>query len=849
MEHLGGFHSLDYNADASFRSSLAVNGSIGWSSVAAHGTSSDRGRAGVDFLVQFPHIDWDGLRGIYGWAAHQWQAWARGEIVVQPGKAQTLILQTPQILEFWVDDDHYFGGDFYSYQRAPLVLRLEPGHHRIDVRLVRDVRAMGGVEQPSVQVSLTMTGTWPGLHPVLRPQTGALISDVIDSTRGSVLASPWASVVLRNDDDEDIYVYAVEATHNACLAELACDEDEIRLVPGQSRPVPIRISCVRLDWRIRLDFKYRRWHVHGLSLTVIADPVHRGPGEAHKVTYLHPGGIVSYAILRPPSQKAINNVGPNVSLPVLLGLHGAGVEAEWDEFRLALEPLPDLHAWVLLATGVTPWSGDDWHAWGFPDVEAAIAMIPDWIENNEWRGPGVDIDRWLVAGHSNGGQGAWYTLLHRPDKVIAVAILSGYSSIQNYVPYSFWQPADPGRTAVIHSALGSYRHELLLSNAKGIPAFQQHGSADDNVPPYHARIQSQLIREAGANSTFVEMEGKPHYWEGVFTTDELQAFYQHHIAVSNAGTAAPELQDFAITVANPGDTGPKNGVQITQLTTPGQLGRLDVSFNPLTQGCVLRTTNIRMLLLPPYFRECSFVTLDNRNISLPDLQQAKNWTLIKHAGVWQVKGSTADNMPPASPRLGRQSGQMDSILRTQGTFQIVEHSPQTRPIALQISRNLCQYFSADTSLTSSYAAALNSTGNIISIAIGGSHFPPNLSTTDFPIHIIHHDNQIRIRNPFGIHEEYTTTTTTTTIAGQRQGGLAAIYLRPLPLGRLELVVWGIDAASLASVARLVPMMPGSGQPDFVVADSQKMLAMGLEGVLAMGFFDGTWEVARNSFLG
>ncbi len=42
--------------------------------------------------------------------------------------------------------------------------------------------------------------------------------------------------------------------------------------------------------------------------------------------------------------------------------------------------------------------------WGFADVETAIAGIPGWIENNSWKGPSVDIDKWLVSGHSNGGK-------------------------------------------------------------------------------------------------------------------------------------------------------------------------------------------------------------------------------------------------------------------------------------------------------------------------------------------------------------------------------------------------------------------------------------------------------------
>lgn len=82
--------------------------------------------------------------------------------------------------------------------------------------------------------------------------------------------------------------------------------------------------------------------------------------EPHKLTFLHPGGIVSYAILRPPSPEALREVSKSRALPILLNLHGAGLEADSQQVRHMLDTVPDLHAWVLFPTGVTPWSADDW---------------------------------------------------------------------------------------------------------------------------------------------------------------------------------------------------------------------------------------------------------------------------------------------------------------------------------------------------------------------------------------------------------------------------------------------------------------------------------------------------------
>lgn len=831
LEIYGGFRSLTYEEGATFRSSLAKNSTIYWTNYTAKLSEPSPFHSNVGLDISFPDIEWQTLRDTYGWAALQWQAWARGELFVR--SEEVLTLHIPQILEFWVDGVQYWGGDYFSFDRASVVLHLRPGRHRIDIRLVRDVRAIGGVGEPHVTTQLGLKKSPGNLQAVLH--SGVMMSDFIGDGKDAVLASPHASLTVRNDGEKDIQISAVESTPNACIAQLS---KEITLVPGQTRPVVFQISCSHnpQDWRLDFTIRYR---VSGMDqdgvLTFLHDHKIRRWEEPHKVTFMHPSGIVSYAMLRPPSKKA-SAATASKQLPILLALHGAGVEAELDEARNVLGPLPDLPAWVLFATGGTSWSGDDWHAWGFVDVEAAVAMISDWIKQVSWAGPRVDVDRWLVTGHSNGGQGTWYALTHRPDKVVAASPLSGYSSIQNYVPYTLWQNSDPLRTAIVQSALGSYRHESLLPNAKGIPVLQQHGGADDNVPPYHSRLMSQLILGAGADSQYVEMPGKPHYWDGVYTTDRLRKFYQEHLANEDDDDDQNEawtLRQFSLVTANPGDTGSKQGVKILQLTTPGQLGRMDVLFDPSTLQCVLRTTNIRGFSLPWYFENCATLSVDDQALpaSMPQRSSISR-TLIREAGIWLAAEEVISQIPPQLQRRGRQLGAMDAILRTEGTFSIVQHSPASLPIALQISRNLCQYFAADTDITADYDAALSSTGNIISVAIGGSI--PMGFHKDFPIQIT--ARQITVRNSRG----------STSYHSIDALGLAAIFLRPLPLGRLELVVWGSDEASLAVAARLVPMMTGSGQPDFVIAD-RTMLWKGLEGALALGFLDGDWNVSGNAF--
>ena len=80
-----------------------------------------------------------------------------------------------------------------------------------------------------------------------------------------------------------------------------------------------------------------------------------------------------------------------------------------------------------------------------------------------------------------------------------------------------------------------------------------------------------------------------------------------------------------------------------------------------------------------------------------------------------------------------------------------------------------------------------------------------------------------------------------------QEGIGAIFLRPLPDERLELLLWGYDIRGLNYIARLLPMLTGVGQPDFVIA-SKQCAWKGAAGVHAMGFFESLWEVSESSFI-
>ena len=842
LEALGGFHGLQSNDNEIFRSPLSINGTVSWQRIASKYTNTDASSF-VKLNVDFPEIDWASLRSVYGWAALQYQGWARGYLEVRGASPRRIVLFTDNILEIWVNEVHVFGGDFYAFRRAPLVVTLSPGRNMIDVRLVREVRSMGGAES-SVTVSLEAQLSTNTLHIL---EKTAVLPDLVDGK----LPSVSASVTVRNEGESWIELCGCDLTkvphyciiwpdRNLMKSQKAqgnfhtAANRRIQIAPGQSRPISFVIETGDSGPnRITKTFGFRtagtdstcEIREFGFELT------QRSIIEPHKMTFMHPSGAVSYAILTPPSDNSKRNIS-EAALPVLLNLHGAGLEADSQQVRHMLDTVPDLHAWTLFPTGMSPWSGDDWHTWGLADVRAAILAIPDWIEAMSWNGPGVLTDKWLVTGHSNGGQGTWHILTHQADHVVAAAAVSGYSSIQNYIPYSLWREAPPLLTAVLHQAMSSFRHELFTENMADTPMMIQHGSDDDNVPPYHSRLMNSLFDEIGANVHYVELPKKGHWFDGAMATKALQIFYHQHLsAVANAGQPP---KTFSAVFPTSGDMGSRWGIVVDQLETPDHLGRIDVTRRDTSWR--LSTTNVHRLHFEFASRGIeapSNIVLDGSEVTWIDKSDSSQATSFVQSEDGSWKAEVAKKWKTLQQRFGRQRGALDSIMRTVGSFKVLMCSADTFEIADQISRNLFQYYYADSIITNCSSQDVNQAGNVITLAIGKDLPAGELET--FPVNIL----------PTGIELRRSDYSRVKVIP--MEAGLGAVFLRPLGNEKLELVVWGADESGLRQAARLVPTLTGVGQADFIILN-RRAAWQGHAGAIAMGFFDFEWRISKGSFV-
>lgn len=778
----------------------------------------------IGWTVNHDDVNWKFLQSVYGWSGLQYSTWLRGDLVNLRSEPQLVSIHLAGVLELRINNHSYFGGDFYGTHKAPLVLELPVGKSIIDVRLTRDVRAMGGTSNPSINADLTM-----------RAETRQVrfMKDtlVIPEMYNGLLSSIHFGVTLQNSLASSISVTSCNSSIESGDLELV-DNGGVKLTSGQARPLTLRMKSVaRLDSTSRMTAELRLCYtesalnasvVHNLTLTFHLTAA--GANGLHRFTFLHPSGVVSYALIRPPDVVARYDD----RTPVLLALHGAGVDVDGEMMRHSLDGVKNLPALTVFPTGMNTWSADDWHTWAMADVFAAVEALSVWQTNVAWSGPPIDTERLLVTGHSNGGQGTWYLASHRPDRIMAAAPLSGYTSIENYVPYSWWHVAEQNR--ILDVARLDFRNELFVSNLRGIPVLQQHGAEDNNVPIYHSRLMRTYQVNLGFDPIYVEVPGHGHWWDGVLTTDDLQKFYRSQFTRYRGARPVPSR--FEYVVADSANFGSMYGLHVDQLYSHDQLGHLEVTVGKQeTDVWHIATVNVHRFHVdtrnsPAQTPRCLYIDYGNECLLVANvtLARARNGTWTQAASAW----------PNLATRYGRQRGALDAIMNTFGPLTVFACAEVNRQLALQISRNMLQYFGADCEILEDqeYRPELVRGGNVV-VLIRGSQVPPSLLSS-FPITV--QNDVLRLEAKDGFTRKI-----------EAAAGMGAAFLRPLPGERLELVIWGYDDDGLSRAARLIPTITGAGQPDFVIlrADSGWK---GSGGAVALGFFDHDWQISRSSQL-
>lgn len=178
-----------------------------------------------------------------------------------------------------------------------------------------------------------------------------------------------------------------------------------------------------------------------------------------------------------------------------------------------------------------------------------------------------------------------------------------------------------------------------MDNLAGIPILQQHGGKDHNVPTYHSRRLKQLITESDWTSQYAELDGKGHWFDGIMTTQPLRKFYRN---ISEGAAADPELpENFSVIIPNSGDMGSRGGILVDQLTSPDQLGKINVVRSRSLSKWTLLTSNIHRLHFVQTVHSGKLpdlLEIDDSSLNVRSFMKLPNafWLIRSSDGAWTV---------------------------------------------------------------------------------------------------------------------------------------------------------------------------------------------------------------------
>ncbi|RXK38309.1 hypothetical protein M231_04482 [Tremella mesenterica] len=792
------FARLPYDFHQTWPSEMGVGGRVGWTEF----QSDSQGWV----AVKYPHIEWKQLRADHGWAALQFQSFLRTSLsipslnncsetpllidLIQGTEFALIDIQEPTTPTVWYAGDVYdFGGtsagrrgkgdeELSHFARS---LAVKPGQYTLLVRAMYEIRMFGDPHNSPPVIRLRVrVKVDDGKVELGKGQN--IMPDLVD---GWFMGS-WMSIPLRIPEGcDDVSVIATDtATH-----QIGLEMSRIVTVrSGQTRPVSIKIYqhgpieksllALKLIFILKSEGPDRTESMSiPLKHHTLTQP---GPFKmTHAISDGHMPALVSYAMVVPPPFINPTTLQPP---PVILALHGAGVEASSPSWTKAMPRRQD--TWAILPTGKTEW-GEDWHGGSMTDSWSARDSLQENLTKI-----GVKVsDQTILLGHSNGGQGAWHLAARYPDRVIGVIPAAGYLKIQDYVPYLHLTSnhyADPALMGILMSALTPYNNDLYASNLSNIPILAIHGSQDDNVPPRHSREHVALISawEGKNDIKLLEVPGRGHWWNEIFALPEVGQFLD---------TLRPRKADeerkegFTLTTANPDETGSRAGIRIVELQTPGRLARLDVNARQWRNGSRipeldLRSTNVKRIEI----------------------------TSGRGAGVFvKSKQTWEEEMSPYQPRA---YGPMIRLLASTAPIAfVIGRDVQHLNIAKRLAHDLYVYQRQDSEILSDGDALLRIAqdellGSIVSIGR-----PEDNRLTDYLL------KQCKIPLAFPTKSVMTLNDELVYEAG---AGIITLHPHPTHRRALACIIAGNDALGLELAARLFPIRTGVPIPDWVIIGRQ-----------------------------
>ncbi|CEH16659.1 hypothetical protein CBOM_06587 [Ceraceosorus bombacis] len=908
-----------------------LNGSVPLQTFTAEPENNHKAKGGRairhKLALHHPNVDWTGPRTTTGWSSQQWEslAWTDLNLTAQEGVSHVLLaINVDKGAEFALlpaDSDsavplRWHNGDLYSYNEAPTplrrmsaeeaagvplphLIRVAPGSYKLLVRVLYEIRLLGdpdssqptGVPNVEVGIHIELLSSRPGSEAASAIVVhGALLrqADIV----GGHFAGHGLGLGIRNEGSHPVIVEAVRALGPLAKflvptlprRDLAIEALQTRSVfvhIQQLAPVPMTFNSsglVELEVEVFLRSSNPGMATQKLSVSFALrsrpSPFssagrHLSARDAsYTFTYPTADGALEHAVAIPPHSPPSYARGQ--SRPVVLGLHGAGVEATDSAWASSFTRHPT--SWIVLPTGRTSW-GYDWQLTSSSAATLALDTLshhlyglPPELEYRElWH---FDPSSIYVLGHSNGGQGANQYISHVPDKVIGGAVLAGYIKIRDYVSFDWGTShhvADPALIGILSTSLSTFENDLHASNMVGTPLLYKYGKEDDNVPTWHSRSMAALVQswnarsfESLATQSFVsvsEVPARGHWWDTIIQEHDVQLHLNRTFEIQQS-----KLQSFTLSCANPAEIGSMQGFRIIELEIPGRLARLSVEFHTSEETWPEQKVSVKTFGVQAFsiavnrlaWRNSSFeaplsVSVNNRAVHLSG--QADSHTLLferQQDGSFACANAPKDVGGLAGLGYVRPIGPAIRILSTPAPLLLVlptrasqvsrEHY---KSAALRIAHDALLYGHTDSEIVPDVAAlemvaTINDSANATlgNIVILGGPMENLLAEYMFsqnpsPITFLN-DGQVRVRDR--------------TFADPSTG---LLMLQPHPVTHqrsqdLALLLCGNDASGIERAAKLFPVRTGLSVPEWIVIGPEADWS-GIGAILGAGWFDRRWQ--------
>ncbi len=751
---------------------------------------------------KFEGVDLDAISQHWGWAGIISSTYAFGEIFLKEDMRALAVAEGISV--FYHNGEPHIGDVYrHGYVRVPLLLRK--GRNRFLLRIGRAYEDYQFVFR-----------ILPADAPAVILEKDAFFPSLYEGKHGNFPAAlPVANTL-------------PEWLNGASLSW--GDDDLIRKASMTLPPLP-PLGIVKFPITVQILRNPNSTKIQKRKATVPVQVEWKGekysaevtipvgsPREMRRETFVSriDGSVGKYGILYPQP------FDPTKSYALIFALHGAGVDE-----GLAGSYQPKDWAFVISPLNRRPF-GFDWQDWGRLDalevLDLSLQKYP------------IDANRVYLTGHSMGGQGTWHIGIHHADRFAAIAPSAGWMSFHYYIPLFLRKShlfSPPALLHILEKAMREIQTPAFVQNLSNSAVFAIQGEKDESVPAVHPRSMVGMLRSLGIETYYAEFPNQGHWFDLPETPyvdcvdfPDLMSFFRMKVR-------EPFPRKVLFATSNPSLNPRLYWVEIRGLEHLYEDGFVEAEILSNSRLKV-QTNNIAefSLHLGEFLPEGEgFILLDGKEFAMrirPDAPVSFHWT----RDGWQEGKRPIDGMTKTPEIYGpvKQAFYQPFVL-IYGTRGSAQHTFHLLQRAVHFANTWWWRASGFTRIVADKEVTPEMREKYNLVLFGGPE--TNWLTAELMPHL-----PIRLQKRYVMVGEK--------IYPGNDFSLQIIYPNPQNPKKFVVIFGGqSEQASDLSAPDFGILFSGSGVPDFLLYQVEKVKQYGWAGVTAAGFFDSNWALNAN----